>query len=572
MGPSRELELPDITFNDIRPHIDNVFNNLIAEDWRQLRLSAPNNPTRFLLAELVINMTSTVSSKLLATLGNEGMSVTVEKVKSSLGDALRISLDCSTNSATLDQFTELVAEEVTERINASLHSHSTSTQVSGPPQFHQTTAKKVEKMVSCLCRVLKESVLDIESMFKPRVRSQKTLDLLNKLSQGRTTSTSSDSDSTSYSRYSDRASSSGSTVRDPGESEAVQEILMKEFRDLFELLVDEMSESDLSGLISESSQELRSTADEIYQKICKEESVKSSDSCRDSKFSKSPKGFWKGVGEKIRKLFAKIFGTASMLKMGTVVRKKFFKGTQVQSRESVKSLMDSVGSLLLTETKNRVSPENAPVLSNVLYRYITYDTSEASPVDVTKVSVPKSHRKMYTDIKERVKNSLPLMNWWFSKEAGDYTKRVNSALIGIESTVVSRVSEIDTAKEREETRKKMYLSLLIDQLVTRVYSKSKVIILPGEPKDVSQNLFEKTWAEVQDIDFDMSPKIIDKLHKVMFKDLCTMWGSPEMLLLSFRQKEPEVEKRVATCVKSLLSQKPVRISRFCSWFSRFFKW
>ncbi|CAB1447740.1 unnamed protein product [Pleuronectes platessa] len=374
MGQSRELELPKITVKTIRPHFDDVINHLTAEDWRQLKL---------------------------------------EKVKSSLGDALRSALDRSTNSATLDQFTELVAEEVTERINASLHSHSTSKQSNGPPRCHHTTPDKVEKM-------------------------------------GRTTSTSSDSDSTSHSHYSDSASSSRSTVRssDSGESEAVEEIFMKEFGDIMDLLVDEMDESDLKTPNSQ----------------------------------KSPKGFWKGVGQKIRKLFAKVFATASMLKMGTEVRKKFSKGTQIQSSESVKSLMDSVGSLLLTETKNRVSPENAPVLSNVLYRHITNDSSEASPVDVTKVSVPKSHRKMYADIKERVTNSLPLMNWWFSKEAGDYTKRVTSALMEIESIGVSRVSEIDAAKEREESRKKIYLSLLIDQLVTRVYSKSRVIFLPCRTK------------------------------------------------------------------------------------------
>ncbi|CAB1437356.1 unnamed protein product, partial [Pleuronectes platessa] len=139
------------------------------------------------------------------TLGNEGMPVTVEKVKSSLGNALCFALGSSTNSATFDQFTELVSEEVTERINASLHSHSTSTQSSGPPQSHQTTPNKVETMVN--------------------------------------------SDSTSYSRYSDSKSSSESTVRssDSEDSEAVQDIFMKEFRDIMELFVDEIAESDLIG-------------------------------------------------------------------------------------------------------------------------------------------------------------------------------------------------------------------------------------------------------------------------------------------------------------------------------------
>ncbi|CAB1455316.1 unnamed protein product [Pleuronectes platessa] len=50
--------------------------------------------------------------------------------------------------------------------------------------------------------------------------------------------------------------------------------------------------------------------------------------------------------------------------MGTQIRKELSKETQVQSSESVKSLRDSVESLLLTETKNRVSPANSPVLSD----------------------------------------------------------------------------------------------------------------------------------------------------------------------------------------------------------------
>ncbi|CAB1445362.1 unnamed protein product [Pleuronectes platessa] len=534
-----KYELRNITVKAIRPLVDDVFTRLTAEEWRQLKLGAPSSVTKFLLAELVMNMTSTVTSKLSAALGKEGMSMTVEKVQSSLGDALRKSLapGGSTDSESLDQFTKLVAEEVTERIKASRASYSTSTQSNGPPRCHQTTPNQLEKMVSCLCRVLKKSASDIQGLFKPRLRSQKTFDLLDKLSPGKTTS--SDSDSTSRSRNSDRAS----TVRssDRGTSEDVQEILKKELRDILEHLVYEMSESDLSGLISESSLEFKAASDEIYQIISKEGSVKSSAPSRGSESSKIPKGFWKGVGLKIKKLLAKLFGTTSLLKMGTRVQKKFSKETQVQSRESLKSLMDSVESLLLTDTKDRVSPANASVLSDVLYRYITADLSVATPVEETKVSVPKSHRKMYSDIQERVINFLPLMNWWFSKEAGDYTQRVTSALMEIESLVVSHVSEVDTAKEQEASRKKTYVRLLMEQLVTRVYAKAKVNWFFGEQKDITKKLFEKTWAEVQDIDFDVSPKTIDKLLKAVFKDLCKTWGCPEMLLLSIRQKEPENE-------------------------------
>ena len=135
MGTSPELELPSISVRAIRPHINNVFTKLTADEWRQLKLGTPNNATKFLLAELVMNVTSTVSSKLLATLGSDGMPVTVGKVWSSLGDAICQSLapGSSASSESLDQFTELVAEEVTERVNASLLSYATSRQSAGPP-------------------------------------------------------------------------------------------------------------------------------------------------------------------------------------------------------------------------------------------------------------------------------------------------------------------------------------------------------------------------------------------------------------------------------------------------------
>ncbi|CAB1421074.1 unnamed protein product [Pleuronectes platessa] len=161
---------------------------------------------------------------------------------------------------------------------------------------------------------------------------------------------------------------------------------------------------------------------------------------------------------------------------------------------------------------------------------------------------------MYSDIQERVINFLPLMNWWFSKEAGDYTQRVTSALMEIESLVVSHVSEVDTGKEQQASCKKTYVRLLMEQLVTRVYAKAKVNLFCDEPTELIQNLFEKTWAEVQDIDFDMSPNIINVLYKVVFKDLCKTWGCPEMLLLSIRLKEPEVEQRITASMKRNLTK------------------
>lgn len=535
MDLSDVLELPSPTVQTIRLQIEELYTKLTAEQWQLLKSETPDNMTRFLLAELLLSMTQSVSSDLFRAHGHNDRPFTAESVRSSLGDALRQSLapGSSMKSVILDQLTEFVAEEITDRVNCRRSERSASGRTTG--QGNQISANKLEKMVHCVCKVLKSSAVDIEGLFKPIPRRQRTFEF----PKGK--SASSLTDSSSRSSSSDRRTSSESTGRssDCRTSEDVQEIIGKEVSDIIQPLVDELSESDLSGLISQSSLESKAAADDIYQMISNEESHKSADPRRGSKSSK----IWKGVGKKIKKLLAKLFATASLLKIGTRVRKKFSKETQVHSRESVKSLMDSVESLLLSETKDRVSPANASVLSNVLYRFITTDVSVASPDQETKV--PKSHKKIQADIQERVVNFLPLMNWWFSKEAGDYTNRATSALMEIES-MVSRVSEVDAAKQREEFLKKTFVRLIMDQLVTRVCAKAKVTSFLAEPTDIIQNLCDKTWAEVKDVEFDMSPTRISVLHKAVYKDLLKMWACPELMLLAIHQKDPEVEQIIAS--------------------------
>ncbi|CAB1421073.1 unnamed protein product [Pleuronectes platessa] len=338
---SVSLELPSATVETIRLQIEELYTKLTAEQWQLLKSETPDNVTRFLLAELLLNLTLSVSSDLLAAHGHKDLPFTAESFLSSLGDALRQSLEPGSLT-----------------------------------KCHQTSANKLENMVHCVCKVLKTSAVDIEGLFKPTPRGQRTFEL------PRGKPTSSLSDSSSSSSGSDIPTSSESTVHssDCRTSEDVQEIIGKEVSDIIESLVDELSESDLSELISEASLEFQAASDEIYQIVSEEESIKTSDPSRGSKFSK----IWKAVGKKIKKLLAKLFATTSLLKMGTRVQKKFSKEIQVQSSQSLKSLMDSVESLLLTDTKDRVSPANASVLSDVLYRYITADISVATPVEETK--------------------------------------------------------------------------------------------------------------------------------------------------------------------------------------------
>nr|XP_019960118.1 PREDICTED: uncharacterized protein LOC109640503 [Paralichthys olivaceus] len=560
MDTSDALKLPDETVETIRLQIEHFLSKLTIEQWNLLKSETPDNATKHLLAELLLLMTSSVSLDLIRAHGHD-LPLITESLQSSLGDALRQSFaqGSLTNSVRLDELTGLVAEEMIERVNYFLSENSTRAHSAGPPQFPRPTPNKLERMVCCVCKVLRKFSARIEGSFQLKLGSQSPFELMHELLQGIISS--SDSYSSPNSFRSDRSTTSESTLSSSllNKSGTVTKIILKEVSEIMVPLVDEMSEADVSELILESSLEFKATSDEISQIISEEKRVTSSELSSISKSSEDTR-ICKGVEKKIMKILAKFFATASMVKMGAQVKKEFEKKTKVQSRESMKFLMASVEYLLLTETKFRVLPEKAPVLTDVLYRYVTAEILVVTPDAAMTVSVPKSHRRMYGNIQERVFNALPLMNWWFSKQAGDYTNRMTSTVMEIKST-----------RDLAETRKKMFVSLILVQLVARVNVKSKVNLSYGNPTELAHNLFKKTWAEVKDIDFEISSEIINNLHKPVFKELCKKWAGPEMLLLCISNREPEVEKNIIDCIKTYMSKKPNRISRIISSVAAFFK-
>nr|XP_019965577.1 PREDICTED: uncharacterized protein LOC109644599 [Paralichthys olivaceus] len=549
MDRSDRLELIDITVETFRFQTENFFSKLTAEQWNLLKSETPDSDTKFLLAELLLNLTSSVSMDLVKEHGHSHLPLTPESVQASLGDALRQGLAPGSleKSVSLDQLTDLVAEEITERVNSHLSECSTSAGSTGPTQSHMTAPNKLEEMICCVCKVL-ISAPNIEELFKPKLCSQKTFDIIDELPQWET--------STLDSSCTDRSISSVSRVS----SKDVSEITVP--------LVDEVFESVLTELLSESfSPESKSISDEISEIVSEENSVKTSESSRSSKSLKSD-SFWKGVGKKIKEVMSKVFATVSMIKMGAQVRKDVMEETNVERRESIKPVMDSVEALVLTEMEPTNSPESVKALkeelSVVLYNFVTNGNLKMSPGAVMTDVVPEAHKKMYMEIQEKVFSYLLLIGWWFLIQAGDNTNKVTSVVTETESITESPVSENDSAKYLEESRKKKYINLFINLLVTRVYAKAKVDQSCYDPRDVTQNLFEKTWAEVQDFDadFEISPEIIVNLQKPVFKDLCKKWSCPEMLLVAICKKEPEVERSIATSMKSNMSKR----SR------AFFKW
>ncbi|AWO97943.1 Hypothetical protein SMAX5B_005424 [Scophthalmus maximus] len=548
---------------------------MTAEQWNLLKSGKPDDTTKMQLADLLLKLISSLLTDVLKALKRARRPVSLDSVRSRLGDSLRQSFapGSSRQSESLDRLTDLIVEEVTETVNSDLSSACTSSASYEEPELsHFTKPNKLEKMIRCTCRVLK--TFSAKILFKPqppRQRGQTTRPQTHgtevQVIQWKTTlSDSVSSTDISEGSTTSEVSSEGSSQK----STIFQEIIDKEVTELIEPLLDGVSDSDYSMLQSEISLEIKVAADEIAPLIFDEYIA--------NLFSADPspklhRQWFRGVGKKVTNLCAKTFATATILKTLRHVQKKFQKETKVQDGPAIRSLMAGIDSLLLKGEKQKGANDSYAslrfeklsrakvleltwVFADLLYMHATAARNPVmTPDTVTKVSVPRSDRDMYEDIKRTALYFLSLMSWWVNNQVACFTDRVTQALMNSESLSTpdaSKLNVMKTPKEQAEQRK-MLVNVLVDDLVTNIYQKLKVECTGCNTARIAHHLFEETWAKVKDIDVVFHPRIFRNFDKAVFEDLCNRWCCPESLLVSISLGEPEVAQCIASYIRSHLS-------------------
>ncbi|XP_044221506.1 enolase-phosphatase E1-like isoform X2 [Thunnus albacares] len=129
----------------------------------------------------------------------------------------------------------------------------------------------------------------------------------------------------------------------------------------------------------------------------------------------------------------------------------------------------------------------------------------------------------------------------------------------------TRSEERDTESEEDAALKKRYIavSVLVEKLVCRVLTKTKNTIMNAEA--LTRHIIKKTWAEVETLDFKVTEKSIKNIDKAIFKDLCKVWKSADMVVILMKSGDPLIEKYIAVSFKSHLTlKKPSTIHRFFS--------
>ncbi|AWP06099.1 Hypothetical protein SMAX5B_007496 [Scophthalmus maximus] len=591
MEMSLTTDQQDISVQTVRPLVESFFMKMTAKQWNLLMSGRPDDATKVQLAELLINIISTVSTALVKVLGLESNSESEECVWKSLGDSLRQSFSqgSSKRCDSLDQLTDLIEKEVRESVNSGLRNSAAS----GDPEMnHFTEPNKLQKMISCTCRVLKTFAANIKSLFKPRPRKQRRLTTppqaqdrsvspKTQLDSDLSSVTSEDSMAFTEESETIKVSSDGSV--DSQKSKIVKNEIDKEMRDVLEPLLDDVPDPDYNMLQSEVSSEIKDVADEIAQLITDEFII-------DRELSGE-------VGQKIKNLFEKNFAKASILKILIEVQNKFQKETKVQDRQAIKSLVSILDSLLKEQKQNSGSDktrqsfnklsrtnivEFTQEFADLLFKHttagwipdtvmtpdtvVTPDTVMTSDEETTPC-VRESQKSMYRDIKNKVSQFLTLLRWWINNQVASHRDRVTLALMGNETLATTEASAgnvVEEAKAQTEKRTKMYVNVLVDQVVTTIYAKAKVTCTSSNTLYLTQQLFEKIWAEVKDISVDTPSKSFRNLDKAVFQDLSKRWSCPVKLLVSIRLGEPEVEKCIACSIRSRLYKKPSAICRFFS--------
>ncbi|CAB1426350.1 unnamed protein product [Pleuronectes platessa] len=152
---TQKVKQMDINAETVRPYFDNFFTKLTAEQWERLKSCQPDEATTFMLAELLLNLMTSVSNAIVKR--RPRAPVSEDKVRSILGDTLNNSLSpgSTTTSESLDKLTDLVVEEVTETVNSTLSASSICVSSEKPIPTRLINPTKVQKMICYACESLK---------------------------------------------------------------------------------------------------------------------------------------------------------------------------------------------------------------------------------------------------------------------------------------------------------------------------------------------------------------------------------------------------------------------------------
>jgi len=599
-GTPQTMDTLEVRVDNVRPQVENFYKSITKEQLLLLNTGTPDDATKVLLAELVLSIVTSVTSHLLKGIVNTNVVVSEESIVQSMGTTLTQSVadvlglkGPSVQSVSSKRLKILIGKEVVRSLNSSLtRMRSAEFTISQ----HVTQPNRLNTMVGHATKMLKEFAAKTRFLCS---RPKEYLLAESKNDEDMRQASNSDHSQSpvksARTETPENSSSPGSS--DSAKSKTVQDIINKEVKEIIGPLLTPVSDTDSEIVQSQSSQESSVLADDIAMAIAEglegfEEMAAAATPT--SERADNRKLSLEDIEHKIRTFFTKHFAKAWILRIFAQLKSTFQKGSKADSRSTVQSLMDDVDRLLQprdgeeTQVGDQISVfkglntiPSAGVLvftkklTDILLSYLL-KLPDIFPGQIQKqapgTSVPpqpSTHTNTYlsrsekrVEVQNKVWDFMVLMKWWRKTQVGGHSDRVQSALKDSQSLVRTSVRVVETSKETKEA-----IKTILQRLVSRIFMKAKVDCALENVNDIISRLFEKTMADIEWVDFGTKPGALKDLDKVIFQDLCEVYGCAEMLLSSLYLEDPALQKHIALIVTYRLITTPRKGSQICRFFS-----
>lgn len=615
--PVESDERQEIQLAPVGPLIDRFFQTLSREEWEMMRIGHPDEATKLQLAQLILDIIVSLSQSLLENLKRKHVAVLDDQIRSTLGDivpqsfAQALNLSHSVSCSSSRGLTDLIVKEVSDSVRSSLEAGTNMT-----VQREAVAPKRLNKMIKHTSKMVKKFTKGMKTVCKRPGSARKR--------QKSTTAAKVESD---HQEETDKfeiivvedgsqlhPSSLGSknlfsTSEEPDNAletattRVMEEIIRKEFEEISDALVEGMEGATLQEevmfheevmlLKADASTEVQDIAEAaaesiIEEVISREVRDAGSTTCKKEKTAFSLKEVFKNV----HTFFATHFAKLSIHCAAETLRRKFSRPTKVESKGSKKSLHDSIDSLISTiymehledltkasafptmidfTQSNLAFSEN---LSALLHEHATggmMPELTPEPPYCREVQL-----KLVGDIQASVWRFLSLMRWWLTFQARTHSDRVVQSLSESEhlTTLATKswcVAKLTLDDKANAEFKATAVRVLVEMLVTKVFSKAKVNYSIVCPETIVSQLYSKIWAKVNAGEYKVTPQNFSKIQKDIFKDLEKKLKSGVLWLILLNMNHEDTINYIVNLFQtSMLPKKPSTCCRFFKTIRHFF--
>lgn len=553
-----EARQTGLRIDNIRPLIRLFFQRITGRQWKLLKCGVPDEATKILLVEMILDIISAVTKNLLAALGKAKTPDNQKRILSSLDQLLRQSLGKAlavpnkVNNTSLKSLSHIIQTEVKENVTMALSNQ----RVIDPA--------KLEIMLCHTTKIFKVFAAKIEVFVSPRPSRERResffcTDEKDKL------------DMKTHPEQPDTDGGSGDGFTEQHLQTLLKKI-QKELMKIFPPLLNDMSETEWKKLRSVASAALHIFAAEIST-LLREKGM-------------TPCSF-KAVSAKLKRMFTACFLTVWLHRlMGQLNRQHHGnKPHQHHTSRSAEALIDCIKSQFpggygledcFTHWLRDLSRTGAVLftkeLSDLIYFDVMPEITGASNLEA-KISrrfyILWTYSRLYADIRSKVWIFMVMMNWKLKQLSVRFSHKVELAVTeSAERPIAGETpgcqnKQQDANLERE--RNKRRVRVFIEKIVCHLQHEGRM--MADNRYEIINGLLDKVWAEVKDAHICVTPDSFKNLDKKIHKHLCQRFGTPEMALFLINCKDPDVTKSIVVMFEKHLirqSKEPLRLSRIFS--------